>query len=60
MSSATHTLLDRLLDNIKEELVTKKAEKMKEEILAEVDKKNNSMVQDLTVFWDQLNGFWTS
>ena len=60
MSSTTHTLLDRLLENIKEELVTKKAEKMKEEILAEVDKKNNSMVQDLIVFWDQLNGFWTS
>ena len=50
MSSTSHTLFDRLLENIKEDILSeidKKNKKMKDEILAEVDKKNFKMKEEI-------------
>ena len=55
MSSVAHNLLDELLQTVKEELLNQNADKIKKEILDDVEKKNRTLVQDMVDMVEKVN-----
>ena len=55
MSSVAHNLLDELLKTFKEELLNQHTDKIKKEILDDVEKKNRGLVQDMVDMVEKVN-----
>ena len=53
--SDAHQLLDKLLENLKTDLMKNLTERIKNEILAEVELKNKALVQDMVNILDKIH-----